>query len=295
MKKRFCCSKVALLLIMMPALLAPVSCASQSAPAPAAAIRLGVCSTPANLQAVQALGYDYLEYSFSTVAKMSDPDFEALLKTATGSKIKIEAMNGFLPGDIKVVGPKVDNDQITRYLKPSLARADRLGTRIVVFGSAGSRKVPDGFSRDKAMEQLVAFLRLTSDLAKPYPGLTIVVEPLRTQESNIINTVKDGLELVKKVDRPNIRLHADLYHMAINKEGVDGVLEAGSVYLKHTHIANPADRVYPKAGDAFDYKPFFEALKKIGYQGRLSIEAGTKDMKKDAAESYPVMKALAGK
>jgi sugar phosphate isomerase/epimerase len=270
-------------------------------PAATAAIRLGVCTSPGNLAAIQEAGYDYLEYSFSTVARMTEPDFEALLKTVAASKIKIEAMNGFIPSEIKVVGPKVDNAQITGYLKPALERAsrllagDRLGLRIVVCGSGNSRNVPEGFSRETAMDQLVAFLRLTSDLAKPYPGLTIVVEPLRVKESNIINTIKEGLELVKKVDRPNIRLHADLYHMAENKEGVDGVLEAGSQYLKHTHIANPAGRVYPKAGDAFDYKPFFEALKKIGYQGRLSIEAGTKDFKKDASEAYPVMRGLAGK
>lgn len=46
------------------------------------------------------------------------------------------------------------------------------------------------------------------DVAAKY-GITVVVEPLQTKETNLINTVAEGIEIVKKVDRPNVKCLAD--------------------------------------------------------------------------------------
>jgi sugar phosphate isomerase/epimerase len=47
-------------------------------------------------------------------------------------------------------------------------------------------------------------------------------------------------------------------------------------------MANPQGRVFPRALDEYDYAPFFAALRSIGYDKRISVEASTMDLAADA-------------
>lgn len=262
-----------------------------------AEIKLGICTSLKDAEFMKKTGYDYVEMGLYSVATMSDEEFAKLKQQVAEAPIKPEAMNSFYRGKAVFVGPKADlGPEVQAYLKQAMARANELGTRILVYGSAGSRKLPEGFPREQAMKQMVDFLRLASDAAKPYPNLTIVVEPLRPQEDNFINTAKQGLELVKMTDRPNVRAFGDLYHMGVQNEPMDAFLEGGAEWIKHVHIARVDGRYYPKAGDSSMeyYKQAFATLRKIGYQGRVSIEGKPeKSLKEDAPESFKVLRALA--
>jgi sugar phosphate isomerase/epimerase len=62
--------------------------------------------------------------------------------------------------------------------------------------------------------------------------------------------------------------------MMRENEGPEALIEARS-YLVHCHIAELKDRTAPgMAGD--DFRPYLDALKKIGYQGGISIEGSWK-------------------
>ena len=159
---------------------------------------------------------------------------------------------------------------------------------MVVLGSGGARRVPDGFPREEAFSQLVDFCRRIAPLARDN-GITIAVEPLRRQETNIINTAREGLELVKAVDRPEIKLLVDYYHLAEENESADVLLEAGRQVV-HAHIANPKGRVYPLSPGESDYAGFFENLCRIRYSGRLSIEASTTDFAAQAPQSLAMLR-----
>jgi D-psicose/D-tagatose/L-ribulose 3-epimerase len=94
---------------------------------------------------------------------------------------------------------------------------------------------------------------------------------------------------VKAVDRPEIRLLVDYYHLAEEGENPDIIAEAGPLVV-HTHIANPKGRVYPLSLDESAYGGFFSNLCKIGYQGRLSIEASTKDFAAEAPQALALLR-----
>jgi sugar phosphate isomerase/epimerase len=47
-------------------------------------------------------------------------------------------------------------------------------------------------------------------------------------------------------------------------------------------MANPQGRVFPRDAGEHDYAPFFAALRTIGYDKRISVEASTKDLGADA-------------
>lgn len=250
---------------------------------------IGVCLDAAKFEEAQAAGFDYVEIGASKVAALSEEEFEALGRQVQQLRVPVAAANLFFPGTIKIVGPEVDRQKQEAYATACLARLKRLGVKVVVFGSGGARRVPEGYSRDEAIAQLVDFCRRIAPLAREN-GITIAVEPLRRQETNIINTAGEGLELVKAVDRPEIRLLVDFYHLSEENESPDVLLQAGRL-LAHVHVANPKGRVYPASVDEAAYAPFFANLCKIGYAGRVSIEGSTTDFTAQAPKSIAMLRA----
>ena len=113
------------------------------------------------------------------------------------------------------------------YVKKAFARLNRLGVKILCFGSGGARRVPEGFPKEEAFKQLVDFGKRIAPEARAQ-GITVVIEPLRRQETNIINTAGEGLALVKAVNDPNFELLIDFYHLASEKEDPAIILTPGT-------------------------------------------------------------------
>ncbi|MPM52974.1 hypothetical protein SDC9_99738 [bioreactor metagenome] len=70
-------------------------------------------------------------------------------------------------------------------------------------------------------------------------------------------------------------LLADLYHMKMDDESPESIVKYGKL-IKHVHIAEKEDRAVPGTYNE-DFRPYFNALKKTGYKGKISIEARWKD------------------
>lgn len=223
-------------------------------------------------------GYDYVEVALNKYAVCSDEEYTAFRKALEENDIPCEAANCLFPANIKLCDDSFDGKIIEDYLEKAFKRACDTGIDTVVFGSGNSRTVAEGFSREKAIEQLEITCRDYLDPIAAKYGITVVIEPLNKGECNIFNTVEESEAFVKKLGLANVKCLADTYHMDIENEPYTNVKLAGED-LRHTHIANPDGRVVPLETDKNDYLPFFASLKEIGYKYRLSIEAGIpKDM-----------------
>ncbi len=273
--------------IVIPVLLATAG-SSGSQPVDSCRIQVGCCAPIRDLEAVRSAGFDYFEIRVAEVEALSDEEFQKLQGRLKELNLPVPVANYFLPGRIRVTGPSTDREQQLAYLRKALERMASLGVKIIVFGSSGARNVPAGFSKDDAFRQLVEFCRMAAAEAEARI-ITIVIEPLRPQESNIINTAAEGLALVEAVAHPRLQLLVDFYHMATQKEDFSIIDRAGSRIL-HAHIANPEGRVYPKPGDGCDYTDFFAALRRIAYCGGISIEANTSDMNSDGPTAISLIR-----
>ncbi|MEI8197991.1 MAG: TIM barrel protein, partial [Phycisphaerae bacterium] len=123
---------------------------------------------------------------------------------------------------------------------------------------------------------IVDFLKMAGPLALAQ-GITLVVEPLQRGDTNIINTVPEALEYVQAANSPAVRLLVDSYHFWTEKETLQSVQDAAA-YLGHVHVADLANRAAPgESGPAAAamYREFFSVLKRGGYKGYISVEAGT--------------------
>ncbi len=245
-------------------------------------VGIGVCSRPENFPLAVRYGFDYLEPPAATVATMSELAFNRFRQQVMAAPIRCQSFNIFIRS-LRVVGNDVHTDQLRNYMEMCLIRCRQLGGTIVVWGSGSSRNVPPGFSREVAWKQIQAFLRLAGDVARP-KGITIAIEPLRIQESNIINTGAEALRLVHEVHHPNVRMIIDYYHLREMNEDPEIIWKARKEIV-HFHFANPSGRVWPRSPDEDpEYGRFFALVRKIHYSGGISIEArGT--FAKDATAS----------
>ncbi|MBU4459160.1 MAG: sugar phosphate isomerase/epimerase, partial [Verrucomicrobia bacterium] len=214
---------------------------------------------------------DFIELSVGNLLMPLAPDAEFEAKTAKlgALVLPVRSCNGFFPANLKLVGPEVKMDDVLAFADTAFRRAKKFGIPFIVLGSGGARKSPDGFDLAKAREQFIDVAKRLGPLAAPQ-GVTVVLEPLNKGETNLINSVADGADYVDAIAHPNVQLLADIFHMTKENEGPDSMLKAGA-RLRHVHIAEKAERTSPgTAGD--DFRPYFKALKAVGYKGGISVE-----------------------
>jgi sugar phosphate isomerase/epimerase len=248
---------------------------------------IGVCASLADHKIIKESGCTYIEEGVRRFLSAEEPEekFEATLSELKTLGIPVRACNGFLPGQLKAVGPGAKHEEILVYADTAFKRAVRAGVETIVWGSGESRQIPDGFSRAKAEEQFCDLAKKTGALAGRYK-IIISLETLNSGETNFINTLQEGAAMIEAVGHPNFKLLADIYHLLREGEGPDGIEKYGR-YIHHCHIAEKEQRTPPgTAGD--DFKPFFRALKKINYKGRMSIECRWENMQEQlpAAVAY---------
>ena len=236
------------------------------------------------------LGYDYAELPLAQMMDLSEQDFSKLRQNI--HDIPVEACNNFFPAKIRLTGEEVQMERTLDYVKRATNRAAALGVRIIVLGSSGAKNIPENFPYQKAEEQFIILLHALQDIVAPL-DITIALEPLNKTESNFINNLSEGLEIMHRVNCSHIKILADYYHMRMEDEDMQIISQAGGD-LRHVHIAAKNGRLFPKEDDGEDYPAFFQALKDIGYQGRVSIEASTKDIIADGAASATLLRPMMG-
>jgi sugar phosphate isomerase/epimerase len=234
-------------------------------------ISLGVFASYDHAKYLKDLGYTYIEESVGgfLLPKDGETGFKDNLHSLHELKFPIWSYVVLLPGDLKTVGPNANHEGVLARTELALKRAKAAGSDYIVFGSGGSRNIPEGFDREQAWEQHIAVTKKMAPFAEKY-GVTIAIEPLNRTETNLINSLAEGVRVVEAVKSPKVKLLCDIYHMLKEDESPDEIIKYGK-HIVHCHIAEKEERTPPGVkGD--DFRPYLSALKKIGYNGGLSIE-----------------------
>jgi len=240
------------------------------AAAPGLALELGACRPLEQAAVLQQAGLAYVEESVQHFLLPDRPDAEFVphLEKLQRAALPIRACNGFFPADLKLVGPAADPPRALQYGRTAVARAGQARIGLLVLGSGKSRAVPAGFEPARAREQFIRLCRQLGPLAREH-GVTVALEPLNRGETNLLNSVAEGVEFVDAIGDAGIQLLADFYHMAREHEDPDVIRKAGR-RLRHCHVSE-ANRA-PPGTTGQDFRPYFRALQAIGYTGRLSLE-----------------------
>ncbi len=237
-----------------------------------APMKIGFCTDPATLATLPSRpDCDFIEgHVVNFLApEAPDADFAPRAAALRACGLPMPAANVLLPAALKCSGPDIDYARLDRYAQTVFRRAKEVGMTLIVFGSAGARMVPPGFSLATGFEQYVDLLRQFGPLAEEN-GVTLVVEPLNRGECNLVNTILEGAEAVRRANSGGVKLLVDIFHMLRNDESPDDIVKVGPL-IRHAHIAENKDRAAPGTHGE-NFRPFLRALRRTGYNERLALE-----------------------
>ena len=254
------------------------------------AMKFGICCAPDALgepsrlfDVLAGAGADYAEWGVGAAMK-SEADFDKLRALVAQAPVKPEAFNGFIPATHRITGPDAEMNKALDYASEAMRRCRALGAEIIVLGSGGARRLPDGWAPARGLDQFETFCRELGPRAAQHQ-VTIAIEPLNQSEDNLVNSVAAGAAIVDAVAHPNIKLLADFYHIFHDNEAVEDVAKVGA-RLVHTHLADTG-RVAPGlAEQEADFTGFFRALNAANYDARCSYEGQIGDL---AAQAKPLL------
>ena len=233
-------------------------------------MKIGVCSSIEKAYIAVKAGYDYAELNLKNVAAMTEDEFKAYVDQKNSLGIASPCFNMFCPSAIKLT-VNVDTQALSNYAQIAFSRAEEMGAEIVVIGSSGSRKVPEGYDFTAAKESFVRSLALLDSYARRH-NIKLAIEPLRVKETNFINTLAEGAEICSLLGSDNVGCTLDLFHFDQNGEPISDI-QKYSEFIFHTHLARRnVDRRIPTLDERAEVEEFLNALDAIGYKGKMSLE-----------------------
>ena len=225
---------------------------------------------------VSSLGYDGVEIAPFTISddvrKIDEHTRRSIREGAKRFGLEIAGIHWILRGvkDVHLTSPHPSiRAKTEEYIKSLVDFCSDIGGRVIVFGSPAQRSIPPGVAFEDAWNWAVEILRRCSEYAGER-DVIICMEPLRKNLTNFINTVDEALKLINDVDRPEFKLILDVYAMTGVDEPIEKQIEKGGSHLAHFH-ANDDNMGGPGFGTA-DYKSVVRGLRKIGFEGYVSVE-----------------------
>lgn len=253
-------------------------------------MKIGAAVGYDRLNRLEELGFDLTELSVGWLSERSDEELAQIASAIAKKRIQWKSCNCLFPGSMTPLYRDEGLRDTRAYLNRMLPVLSRFGVETVVFGSGSFRRMPEEVPQEKRHQLVCDFLTMLEGIARNN-GLTVALEPLNRSETNMLVTTEEAVGYIRELDLPNLKLLVDLYHFWREGEPMERVRAYGG-YIRHIHIAEPTQRDFLRGSDEYDYTPFFEALRAIGYDGAVVFEGGKGDFDSGIGETYPVLRRL---
>ena len=195
------------------------------------------------VEKVARLGFDILEIGVGPIADYSQTEIKELRKCADDNGI-------ILTGGY---GPTFNHNMGSSDPKIKAEALDWYST----------------VNKPEDWKYSVEGVRELADAAKPY-GIDLGMEVINRFETHILNTSEEGVEFVKEVDKDNVKVMLDTFHMNIEEVSIgDAIRHAGNL-LGHLHTGE-CNRMVPGKG-RMPWREIGDALQDIKYDGNVVME-----------------------
>jgi D-psicose/D-tagatose/L-ribulose 3-epimerase len=228
---------------------------------------------------VKAMGFDILEIACENPALL---DIQTI-------KSELE-VNGLSPVICGVFGPDRNicsfdpkvRQNARQYIIWMIDAAAYVGSPVVcgpMYSAVGKEHLEDSESRKKEWGLAVSELQEMADYAAG-KGIKLAFEPLNRFETDMINTVSQGLAFIKDIGRDNVGFHLDTFHMHLEEKSSAQAIRLAGDKIFHFHACEN-DRGVPGTGQV-RWQEIAPALKSTNYQGPIVIESFTSQVKEIA-------------
>jgi len=157
------------------------------------------------------------------------------------------------------------------FLKEAVDVACELGTDVisgVIYAAwgefTGKMRTEDEWNYSK--ECLLKVAEYTEG-----KGVVLALEPVNRFETYFLNTIEDTRKMVEEINHPNVRIHADTYHINIEEESFYGAIKMAGEYLYHVHLCEN-NRGIPGTGHV-PWDDVFRALRELNYDRWAVVES----------------------
>ncbi|OGP74772.1 MAG: hydroxypyruvate isomerase [Deltaproteobacteria bacterium RBG_16_49_23] len=133
-------------------------------------------------------------------------------------------------------------------------------------------KLPQGVSSEKVRQALVDNLRFAAG-ALEKEGIRLLIEPLNDQDipGFYLVHIRDTLRLFEEVDRSNLYLQYDIYHMQIMEGNLTKTILSNLARIGHIQVADIPGRHEPGTGE-INFTNLFRFVDEAGYDGWIGCE-----------------------
>lgn len=221
-----------------------------------------------SVQTAKRLGYDAVELMTGDPEAVDAGEIAAILAKhgMKTSGINSGGLNYMFGAGLVHVDPQVAERTYCKYqsIIRLAGQLDCLAQVGIARGSALEGK-PLWYYRDR----LVEVLKAACDYASEY-GVNIVLEHTNRFEHNTIHTTGEAIDVIDRVNKPNLGLAIDTYHAYLEETDVYEAIRKSKGYVKYFHL-HDSDRGPAAASNGeLDFDRIFSTLKEIGYSGFLA-------------------------
>jgi D-psicose/D-tagatose/L-ribulose 3-epimerase len=157
------------------------------------------------------------------------------------------------------------------FLMEALEVAHALGCRFlggVTYSTLGWRSGSP--PTEQEYSNIALALKPVARRAQEY-GMTIGLEPCNRYETHLVNTADQAMQLIDRIDEPNLTIHLDTYHMNIEEEGLAAGFKAAGEATRYIHLSE-SHRGVPGTGSV-DWDEAFKSLAAADFEGDLVVES----------------------
>lgn len=243
-------------------------------------------------ETIKMLGYDYYELSVTELLSLDPAVRRNGFALMNSLSLETYALCSLLPETIRLLEAPTPERDVKAYLERMFEIVAPLNASICVFGSPWAKRRPATMSEAEGYARLSDFCRMLGDAAAPY-GMTAVIEPNCSLETNFIRRYDEAVRLAKLAAHPNVKCLVDYYHLRIEDETSDDLSAGGPDLLRHVHVARFSKRSFPSdLSEDENYTPFFDVIDSLGYTGGVSVEARLTDLSRFSSESAAALSFL---
>lgn len=155
------------------------------------------------------------------------------------------------------------------YFSNGIRLAEELGCQYMEVNSGWGYWNED---REEAWKRSRDMLRRLAEYAKEH-NITLVMESIRPEESQLVITAKDAKRMLDEVNHPNLKGMVDTCAMGVAKETLEDWFQLLGDDIRHMHFIDGQPYGHLIWGDGSHHLgKFIETLNKYNYQGYLGQE-----------------------
>ncbi len=231
-----------------------------------------------NFSFLKSEGYEAVELLIEDAKKV---DLDSIRKALTESELSIAAI-GTTPMQMKrklfLIHP---DEKVRKEARKECSDFLRLCAQLQAPALLGKYRgmvsEMEGCREENLMELLSGICDEAAEL-----GVTVLIEPQNETNINNINTVQDGLDLINQLQKDNLGLLLDVYHMGITEQFIPDSIYAARDYVGFIHLAD-SERKIPGDGK-MPLVDIINAMKRVHISADLSLEIDQLPTAKEAAK-----------